>query len=305
MQQMEMPTFFAQLLKLGTARGEIPSAERMEIYFDDLADFPLSQVLEAIAWARKNLNHFPSIPELRTCIEGDPEVHAEDAWRAIRTLMAVDARDSLIIPDAVMAKTMQDLWHGWPHICSDVGNIDSSFDMANAQKSFKRAYLENWKRRDSLPANVRFRGTVEYEADRGSLYFHDERSIYIKTYTLTNGRVTFVGQREVTSPHVGKVWGMSPEMKARVDAFMKGVGKGGTTNAQHPAVPGRTHQPAAHIWDVSDPADQLGDKSPAPAVQPLRVVPAPAEQPVGDGKPGYCTCSGVIAGGACNCPWRS
>jgi hypothetical protein len=83
MEQTDMITFLAELSKLAVARREKLSKECMAIYFDDLSDLPLETVLEAMVWARKNLTHFPYIPELRRYIEGDPQTHAENAWSTL------------------------------------------------------------------------------------------------------------------------------------------------------------------------------------------------------------------------------
>lgn len=50
---------------MAEAVGESPSEARIEIYFEDLSDFPFEVVSKAIRSARKDSKWFPKIPELR------------------------------------------------------------------------------------------------------------------------------------------------------------------------------------------------------------------------------------------------
>ncbi len=54
-----------ELAKLAEAVGESLSEARIEIYFEDLLDFPFEVVARAIRMARKDSKWFPKIPDLR------------------------------------------------------------------------------------------------------------------------------------------------------------------------------------------------------------------------------------------------
>jgi len=45
--------------------GESPSEARIEVYFEELSDFPLEVVMAALKHARREMKWFPKIPELR------------------------------------------------------------------------------------------------------------------------------------------------------------------------------------------------------------------------------------------------
>ncbi len=53
------------LAKTGEAVGESPSEARIEVYFEELTDFPLEVVIAALKQARREMKWFPKIPELR------------------------------------------------------------------------------------------------------------------------------------------------------------------------------------------------------------------------------------------------
>ena len=54
-----------ELAKTGEAVGESPSEARIEVYFEELTDFPLEVVTAALKQARREMKWFPKIPELR------------------------------------------------------------------------------------------------------------------------------------------------------------------------------------------------------------------------------------------------
>ncbi len=54
-----------ELAKTGEAVGESPSEARIEVYFEELTDFPLEVVIAALKQARREMKWFPKIPELR------------------------------------------------------------------------------------------------------------------------------------------------------------------------------------------------------------------------------------------------
>lgn len=54
-----------ELAKTGEAVGDSPSEARIEVYFEELTDFPLEVVIKALKRARREMKWFPKIPELR------------------------------------------------------------------------------------------------------------------------------------------------------------------------------------------------------------------------------------------------
>ncbi len=54
-----------ELAKTGEAVGDSPTEARIEVYFEELADFPLEAVIKALKQARREMKWFPKIPELR------------------------------------------------------------------------------------------------------------------------------------------------------------------------------------------------------------------------------------------------
>ena len=54
-----------EMAKSGEAVGESPSQARIEVYFEELSDFPLEVVIAALKQARREMKWFPKIPELR------------------------------------------------------------------------------------------------------------------------------------------------------------------------------------------------------------------------------------------------
>jgi hypothetical protein len=53
-----------------------------------------------MTWARRNLNHFPSIAELRGYIEGDPEEQCQKAWDVLAGLSLAGPEATVILNDA-------------------------------------------------------------------------------------------------------------------------------------------------------------------------------------------------------------
>ena len=65
MKRQDKKVFIVELAKTGEAVGESPSEARIEVYFEELVDFPLEVVAAALKQARREIKWFPKIPELR------------------------------------------------------------------------------------------------------------------------------------------------------------------------------------------------------------------------------------------------
>ena len=65
MKRQDKKVFIVELAKTGEAVGESPSEARIEVYFEELTDFPLEVVTAALKQARREMKWFPKIPELR------------------------------------------------------------------------------------------------------------------------------------------------------------------------------------------------------------------------------------------------
>lgn len=162
----DAPTFFAQLLKLGKAMGEVPDEERMEIYYQDLSPYSLEQVLEALTWARRSLTHFPKLSELIHHIEGHPEILADSAWRHLKTMVTTLSADaSLDLDDPVFAKVLVEQWGSWPAACTAFRLMTHPADEHEARRLFLARYLE-WhaKRYEIEQSESYLMGLQEYQS---------------------------------------------------------------------------------------------------------------------------------------------
>ena len=65
MKRQDKKVFIVELAKTGEAVGESPSEARIEVYFEELTDFPLEVIIKALKQARREMKWFPKIPELR------------------------------------------------------------------------------------------------------------------------------------------------------------------------------------------------------------------------------------------------
>jgi hypothetical protein len=65
MKRQDKKVFIVEMAKSGEAVGESPSEARIEVYFEELTDFPLEVVIAALKQARREMKWFPKIPELR------------------------------------------------------------------------------------------------------------------------------------------------------------------------------------------------------------------------------------------------
>jgi hypothetical protein len=160
-----------------------------------------------------------------------------------------------------MAKTLQHIWpDGWPQVCYDVGRIESDYERANMEKIFKRAYLEQWKRRDGLPADVHFKGANEI-----AISTNDDDAIhidYVETYTVVDGAVKLLERIRVTRPKP-QPCPMPPEIREPFERLFGKMGKDGkpetfnpfrnqvTGDALDPAVPGSQNRPVTS-WRYDD-----------------------------------------------------
>src|SRR5581483_11947968 len=76
-----------QLGLIAVRLGETVTAERLALYVDDLADLSLEQLERALWRARRELNFFPKIAEIRERAGADPEecqdAEAHRAWGVV------------------------------------------------------------------------------------------------------------------------------------------------------------------------------------------------------------------------------
>lgn len=138
-------------------------------------DLPLSSILEAMNWALKNINRFPTIPDLRLHIEGDPNDHAETAWRTLCNLGQVGAEHTIVFTDPVFGQTVIDCWGRWSNVIYDFKHTEGPAIAWELKKPFILKYLTNYQHRQQLVGPTTLPGKP-----------HDyTRHIY--TYTVTGG----------------------------------------------------------------------------------------------------------------------
>jgi hypothetical protein len=208
--------------------------DRMEIYFHDLKDFPLSIVLDAMEWSRRNIKFFPMISDLRLHIEGTPDDHANQAWAALASLIRVVEPDcTVIIEDPVMAKVMHQMWHGsWIYGIKEFRKLEGDFARNEVKKVFLISYLEHYKHRDQYGKEPT---VVEGQPKRLSPY----DSATLKTYAVRDYQVTFLGT-ETLPPLEPRPLPMPPEERDKWENFFDNLDKKrAERDAQHSTVPGR------------------------------------------------------------------
>ncbi len=92
MKKQDKKLFIVEMAKTGEAVGESPSEARIEVYFEELADFPLEVVVASLKQARREMKWFPKIPELRD--------YCNDQ------MLVYNARDVEIHPDRQLPETV-------------------------------------------------------------------------------------------------------------------------------------------------------------------------------------------------------
>jgi hypothetical protein len=156
-----------------------------------------------------------------------------------------------------MAQTVVDLWQTWTRTYHTLAPIDDEVTNNLTGKTFRLTYLGNWKRRDKLPADVTLTGKP---------YDDDGERREVLTYRIQDYQHKLVGVRVIPA-RVRTREPMSPEMEARIQEFINGIGKGG--DAQGPE---SRHEngPGDRVWDLDLPGCTLAHSE---SSNPLRRLP--------------------------------
>lgn len=114
MNQSDFPQFDKAIKSAALALDVPLSAERIALYFEDLSDFPIAAVVDAIGKARRAQVYagFPKVAEIRKHIEGTDQDRAELAWRTFCEICATSGYPSLQVTDGAMAFAIEHLG-GW------------------------------------------------------------------------------------------------------------------------------------------------------------------------------------------------
>src|SRR5438132_6762128 len=81
MTEQDLPTFLTRVMApLYLAFAREPDAALSNLYFADLRDFSLSDVIGATDQARRRLTFFPKVAELRAIVLGSDDMRAARAW---------------------------------------------------------------------------------------------------------------------------------------------------------------------------------------------------------------------------------
>lgn len=114
------------------------SAERIALYFEDLADYPIDAVVAALAKARRAQVYagFPKAAEIIRHIEGTEQDRAELAWRTFCQLCTEQGHyPSIQVADGAMAYAIEHLG-GW---------IGAQAKIADASPEMLRSYEHQFK----------------------------------------------------------------------------------------------------------------------------------------------------------------
>ena len=237
-----------------------------------------------MTWARQNLTHFPKIAELRRHIEGDPEDWANLAWGALRTLLAKSNDVTITFTDPVMARTIAKLWGDWKQTCEAFRYVETDVARWNVEKTFKTAYLEAWRHRDTIP-----RDPVVWTQTREDNPYcsHIERDYLVDA----DYQVQLVRDQYIPAQPYPKRQPLPPEMRERYKHLLRDIGKGGPRyDLNTPLMSGRQNRPAPLGWDLGLAADHLADEPPELPAKLRHVEGAAsdhpdAEEPAGEAEP--------------------
>jgi len=117
MKRQDKKVFIVELAKTGEAVGESPSEARIEVYFEELTDFPLEVVIAALKQARREMKRFPKIPELRDYCNDEMlvynarqvEIHPDRQLPETVTLTEEQQRHSLVRVKALIREVNRKL----------------------------------------------------------------------------------------------------------------------------------------------------------------------------------------------------
>lgn len=138
MTHSDFPAFDKSIKAAALALDVQLSAERIALYFEDLAEFPIDAVVAALAKARRAQVYagFPKPAEIIRRIEGTEQDRAEMAWRTFCQICTEQgAYPSLQITDGAMAFAIEHLG-GW---------IGAQAKLAEASPEMARAYENQFK----------------------------------------------------------------------------------------------------------------------------------------------------------------
>lgn len=132
---------FDQAIKSAALALDVPlSAERIALYFEDLSDFPIAAVVEALAKARRAQVYagFPKVAEIRKHVEGTDQDRAELAWRTFCQICATSGYPSLQVADGAMAFAIEHLG-GWITAQAKCGEASPEM-LRSYENQFKASY---------------------------------------------------------------------------------------------------------------------------------------------------------------------
>jgi hypothetical protein len=298
---------------MATAYGMTLTLERIEIYQESLAEFTEKQVISAMTWAVRNLTRFPTIADLRIQIEGSDEDHANKAWDAVIRMLYTTPVCRFVIVDLVMIKTIRQTWSDLTGLRHNFARPLDDIAIAAMKRAWKLAYTENYKQRDGLGPATDLPPYLEDPIPANA----DDYAYTRSDYVVDRDHVVVLHERRtvLAPPHPAR--GPMPEdMKQRVDAMLKRIGRG----AEARDAPGQTSPERGPALVVRRGGDVLGDLlgdirqfdvvvdaadgADHPAAGDAADQDAPADADRAPQPPAglrCCTCSGVAGGGPCNC----
>jgi len=315
MDHKDLVTFGQMYAQVALARGEVPNAERIQLYFDKLKTFELSEVMSAMEWAMLNLNRFPLLPDLVIRIEGSDEDHANRAWDALKKMLAASEAASFTLCDLVMAKTIQQTWGTVKVAQLDFARPQDDFGRAAVKRDWKVAYTERYKNRDRLRREMTYPAVLEVVSDPQPANDDYELRDYMvdSSYNLS-----VISRRTIKAlPRPARV-GIPEDIKEHFNAMLDRMGNthGRSNWLKPPLKPPRTPVPSPFVRIDTGDVDVERVRKYVQHVKSGSSVPDDGTEgdaadrdatadtgpdEYGERHKSYCTCASVANGGPCNC----
>jgi hypothetical protein len=197
------------------------------------------------------------VAELLRYIEGDPQDHAEKAWRTLLALLHKGPEMTIVFTDPVFGQTVVDVWKWWAKVVHDFRRIDSQTAEFSLKKPFILAFQRNWDRRDKLKGPITMAGLPQDYT----------REVY--TYTVTGSTIAQTSVEIRPDPYARKPGdGEYQDLTKdpQYQALLQKLGKGSRRyDAYDPAVPGSQHRPDRPVRLVQFLPDPTRPEDPEPA----------------------------------------
>ena len=176
--------------------------------------------MEAITWAMNNMSKFPAIADLRLCIEGSDEDHANKAWAALGSMISSDRAASFTLCDLALVRTIEHTWTNMNGARFAFARPMDQFGRDAMKRAFRLAYLDNYKRRDRLRQEMGYAVVLNFVADP-----QPKNSDYVLIDYMVDSNYALVEVSRRTIRALPRGTGMTPEQREKLDGMLSGFGK--------------------------------------------------------------------------------